>query len=115
MVKDVILDIRTNEEFCSNSGHVCGAILVETPKPPLKKSDIDTLKKKLVVVLNKENVCKFCHIAVYCKKGIRAGKAVELLKIMGYKNVELLGGVEINPLKNYIKKGKYKMCKCQRK
>lgn len=106
----LVLDVRTKKEFCS--GHLHGSVLVETPLPPLTPNVIKNFKIKL------QNKLKYYpknqKIHVYCKKGIRAGEAAKILKAMGYKNVKVLGGVEANPLKNQISKGKYKMCVCKR-
>ena len=108
-MKEIILDVRTEREFCK--GHVKGAILVETPLPPLSDDAIKTFKSQLKTTIKKE--CKKkCFIKVYCKKGIRARKAVNLLNEIGYKNVKSLGGVEVNPLLKKIKHGEYDMCYC---
>lgn len=93
----VILDIRTYDEFCS--GHICGAKLVSTPLPPLNNNQLHTLRKKLKEIVEKNPYKKF---AVYCKKGIRAGLTVNILKSMNI-NVVSLGGVLDPALRDYIK------------
>lgn len=108
----LILDVRTEEEYCL--GHLCSSLHIETPLPPLDRKNIRNLAQKLMYTLFGTN--KNRPIIVYCKKGIRANYAKDILKNMGYKNVYNLGGVEINPLKKYFSGRKYykelKLCKC---
>ncbi len=94
--KYYIIDVRTKEEFCS--GHVCNAIHLETPLPPLKDIDIQRLSKKL----NQLKIGKNDLIIVYCKLGKRAGLAKQILKYIGYKNIYSLGGVTCEPLKSLV-------------
>lgn len=81
----VILDIRTKKEFLD--GHVCGAINIETPYPPLENNELKLLKQRL----SSMNLNKNTKIKVYCKKGIRSSIATRILIDLGYKNVEDLG------------------------
>jgi carboxyl-terminal processing protease len=100
---NIILDIRTRKEFCS--GHLCGAIHIETPLPiqgKLTYYQYDSLRDKLI----SENLPKNKTILVYCKKGIRSTISANILEELGY-NVINLGGIEILPLKNAPK------CYCQ--
>ena len=99
----VLLDIRTRKEFCQ--GHLCNAWNIETPLPPLSKYSEQRLYEKLarkLVVFDKH-----VPIIIYCKKGIRARIAKEMLQRQGFKNVLILGGVNIEPLKS-IMEGKAK-------
>jgi rhodanese-related sulfurtransferase len=84
----MILDIRTREEYCS--GHICGAINIETPLPPFTKKMIEDLFQKLSAIKIKHNE----EIKVYCKKGIRSRKAEQILNYLGYKNVINLGALK---------------------
>ena len=49
---------------------------------------------------------------VYCKKGIRAKIAVDILKKQGMKNVISLGGVERGKLKKTLDNNQIKLCTC---
>ena len=101
-----VLDIRTHEEYCK--GHICGAYNIETPLPPFTPSKIQNLFNKL----NDLRLCYRKPIYVYCKKGIRAQKAKEILEYLGYHNVISLGGVNEGLLQNEINLGNVKLCKC---
>jgi len=85
----LVLDVRTREEYAR--GHLSGAVLVETPLPPLTPAEYATLRKKLEQIGG--SVAPDRPIWVYCKKGKRAGMAVRILRHMGFDAVSL-GGVE---------------------
>lgn len=93
----IVLDIRTVDEY--NSGHLPGAINIDTPLPPLTPEVRAQLKQELCTKLD---VPKHYPILVYCKKGIRAAEALECLYGLGYTNVISLGGVDTDPLKSWI-------------
>lgn len=90
----MLLDVRTPEEYCA--GHLVGAKLVPTRHPPLSSFDQDTLEMNLLICLRfvKRNE----PIFVYCKKGIRAKQAQQLIRSFGFTNVFSLGGVMDEPL-----------------
>ena len=90
----LLLDIRTRAEY--EKGHVPGALLVETPLPPLTPTQINTLTQRLYTIVR--NVSQWMCIRVYCKKGKRAALAVQLLRQWGYYNAMSLGGVETHAL-----------------
>jgi len=56
----------------------------------------------MFVVHNK--VPKNKLIMVYCKKGVRAGLAKNILRMLGYRNVISLGGVDTEPLRSQLSK-----------
>lgn len=89
----LILDTRTQKEY--DSGHIPSAVLVPTPLPPLDERAVVDLARRLAKLT--EGVPKSQRILVYCKKGIRAGKAVDILRRMGFEDVTNLGGVLTNP------------------
>lgn len=74
----VILDVRTQEEY--NESHIKGAQQID-----FLKSDF----KDQVSKLDKSKSYK-----VYCRSGNRSGKAVELMKSLGFKDVENIGGLK---------------------
>lgn len=92
----IILDIRTYEEFAT--GHLPGAININTPLPPLSYECRQALRQKLC---NELKVPKQHPILVYCKKGIRAAEALTVLYEMGYVNSISLGGIDTPPLANW--------------
>lgn len=76
MLKMIIIDVRTKEEF--ESGHVDGAI------------NIDFCREDLEEVLSKLDKSK--KYGVYCRSGARSSRVVALMKQLGFE-VEDLGGV----------------------
>lgn len=88
----IIIDLRQVENY--QKGHLSHAINVPTPSPPLSMRDLINLENDLLYVL--KNVPVFTLIGVYCKKGIRAGIAHEILVNNGFYNVVNLGGLEID-------------------
>lgn len=73
----VILDVRTPSEFSSN--HIKGAINID-----FYGSDFETKIK----ALDKNKDYK-----VYCRSGNRSGQTVNLMKKLGFKEVENVGGI----------------------
>ena len=73
----LIVDVRTPEEF--TAGHYEGSVNI-----PLGE-----LESKIDLFGDKEN-----HIVVYCRTGNRSGKAEDILKKNGYKNVINGGGLK---------------------
>jgi len=108
----IILDIRTIAEFCQ--GHLCGATIIPTQLPPLSKREKQTLKEQLWYILAKQNASKTHPILVYCKKGVRANIAKQIIRSMGFRNVISLGGVADSPLKDVMfgKNRKLQVCNC---
>jgi rhodanese-related sulfurtransferase len=74
----VILDVRTAEEYAS--GHIEGAILLDQ-----KQSDFMERAKK---ILPSDKT-----IAIYCRSGRRSADAAGRLAKVGYKCVNLKGGI----------------------
>ena len=74
----VILDVRTASEFAE--GHIQGAILIDQ-----NQSDF-VEKAKAALPIDKK-------IAVYCRSGRRSANAAGKLGDIGYKCVNLKGGI----------------------
>jgi phage shock protein E len=75
----MVLDVRTAEEFFSETGHLEGAILL--PVQELERR-IDELAS-----------WKFRTIVVYCRSGRRSRNAATLLGQKGYRAINLEGGI----------------------
>jgi Rhodanese-related sulfurtransferase len=76
--KDVILDVRTPKEFAEE--HVPNAVNVDFLNPNFKTE---------IQKLDKADSYK-----VYCRSGRRSGQAIIMMKQLGFKNIENVGGLE---------------------
>lgn len=74
----VILDVRTPEEY--KETHVTGARNIDF-KNSTFKDEIEKLDKSKTYKL-------------YCRSGNRSGKAMEMMKTMGFRDLENLGSVK---------------------
>jgi rhodanese-related sulfurtransferase len=74
----VILDVRTSTEFAE--GHIQGAILIDQGQ--------DDFVEKAKATLPTEKT-----IAIYCRTGRRSANAAGKLADVGYKCVDLKGGI----------------------
>lgn len=72
----ILLDVRTEEEYSET--HIDGSTNL-----PLQKIEMAT---SIITDKNKP-------LFVYCRSGVRSAKAVEILKRMGYTNVNDIGGI----------------------
>jgi len=99
----ILLDIRTAKEYCA--GHFDGAVLVETSLPPLGLCKEMNLRVMLKRVLGN---CHHRSVVVYCKKGVRAGIARDIIIDLGFEpdNVVSIGGVVEPPLSDFISANK---------
>ena len=75
LIADVIIDVRTAEEF--QSGHLEKSINIEWQEILSISSNIDKSKK----------------IYLYCRSGNRSQKATEILSQAGFIDVENLGSI----------------------
>ena len=74
----VVIDVRSQEEW--DEGHVESAILI--PHNQIGKQITKRVPDKATPIL------------LYCRSGGRAGRAMTLLKKMGYTDVTNLGGLD---------------------
>lgn len=74
----VILDVRTPEEY--SEIRVQGSMNIDWNGPDFK----DQVSK----------LDKTASYKVYCRSGNRSGRAMELMKTLGFKDVENLGSVD---------------------
>ena len=84
----LLIDVRTAEEF--NEEHAEGAL--HLPVDEIAKGEIGPLI----------NVSKEAQIKLYCRSGTRSEMAKELLKDLGFKRVENLGGLDDLKLKKML-------------
>lgn len=71
------LDVRSTSEF--NTGHIDGAVHLP---------HFQVAEQASILLLNKDD-----EILVYCRSGNRAGKALTMLKKLGYNQVKNIGGL----------------------
>ena len=69
--KPVLLDVRTQSEY--NDGHIRDAINI---------SHDQILKRPQLVAEYKDS-----QIVVFCRSGVRAGKVIEMLEGLGFKEI----------------------------
>jgi phage shock protein E len=72
----VLIDVRSNDEW--NSGHRPEALHYDWENGDFQRACINFDKSKTYYL--------------YCAAGVRAGKATDYMKSMGFKNVVNLGG-----------------------
>ena len=115
----LILDTRTAEEYCKN--HICHSIQVPTSLPPLNEQERAQLRLRLLQTIKQvdPSISADRPIIIYCKKGIRARIAKQILKEAGFRKVMSLGGVETEPIKDIITEELtnpfFKICYCEYK
>lgn len=82
MTKDtlvVILDVRTQAEFDSPSGHVQGSILVPVQELEGRIAELAPYKARTIIAV--------------CRSGNRSGKATQILRAHGFEAFNMTGGM----------------------
>lgn len=79
---DVILDVRTDDEW--KEGHYSNSIHIP----------VDKVEKKFKSKYSDKNL----KILIYCRSGMRASNAEDILKSQGYTNINVLNGSYTNLL-----------------
>jgi rhodanese-related sulfurtransferase len=76
----IVLDVRTPQEFRSDTGHLSGAILIP----------VQELDKRI------EELQPYQHhtIIVYCRSGRRSARASEMLTEKGFSVINMGGGIK---------------------
>lgn len=102
------LDIRSRKEYCH--AHLPNAILIETNAVPQTVPELVELRNKLNRVTR--HLPKNTRLFVYCKLGLRANEARQILmQDLGFTNVTNMGGVQTEPIKSYMMvKGMVERC-----
>ena len=72
----ILLDVRSPQEY--RGGHIPGS----------KNLPLQTIDNDVFVVENKDT-----PLYVYCHSGVRSRQAAELLRGMGYTNINNIGGI----------------------
>ena len=82
----VILDVRKADEFSEE--HIKGAVLIDQFQSDFVEQAQTKLPKEKTIAVPKEKT-----IAVYCRSGRRSANAAGKLADVGYKCVNLKGGI----------------------
>jgi len=77
--KLMILDVRTKDEYESQTGHLPGAILIPVQELENRFHELDSLKGK--------------EIVAYCLAGGRSARASKFLGERGFKVLNMVGGI----------------------
>jgi len=75
----VILDVRTPEEFHSDSGHLRAALLIPVHQLEDRIAELDPYRGK--------------RILAYCHSGVRSAKAAAMLARHGFDVLNMIGGI----------------------
>ena len=73
----IVIDVRTPEEY--SSSHIKNTLNIDFLKPDFKEQ---------IIKLDKTKTYK-----LYCHSGNRSGKAMDLMKTLGFTNIENLGSL----------------------
>ena len=76
--RPLILDVREQEEFRGELGHISGSMLIPLKELPARSKEIDTYKDKDVIVV--------------CRAGVRSTTAAAILTGLGFEHVSNLKG-----------------------
>lgn len=75
----ILLDVRTEEEFMSEDGHLANAILIPVQELSRRSAELDSYKDKTIIA--------------YCRSGNRSDKAARVLTTKGFKAFNMEGGM----------------------
>lgn len=75
----VVLDVRTEGEFRSSTGHLKGAILIPVQELSDRMNELEPLKDK--------------SLLVYCRTDNRSRRATSMLREAGYDARFIIGGI----------------------
>ena len=75
----VVLDVRREEEYKSETGHLANAILIPVQEIEERIGELEPLKEKVIIA--------------YCRTGRRSEKAAGLLGDHGFKVYTMEGGI----------------------
>ena len=75
----VVLDVRTSEEFKSETGHLKNAILIPVQELEARAGELEAYKEKTIIAV--------------CRSGNRSGRATAFLNGKGFHVLNLEGGM----------------------
>lgn len=75
----LLLDVRTPEEYNSQTGHLKDAILIPVQELEQRINELESHKEKTIIAI--------------CRSGNRSGKATTLLNDRGFRAVNMVGGM----------------------
>ena len=75
----VFLDVRTRNEYQSDTGHLNGAVLIPVDSLEDRLSELQAYKSKTIIA--------------YCRSGVRSSRAQQILTQYGYHVLSMLGGI----------------------
>jgi rhodanese-related sulfurtransferase len=75
----VVVDVRTPQEFMSETGHLRNARLIPVQELESRLSELQQFKHRTILV--------------YCRSGNRSGRASEILTKQGFTPVNMAGGM----------------------
>jgi phage shock protein E len=75
----VVLDVRTPDEYRSETGHLPNALLIPVQELESRSTELGNVKGRTILV--------------YCRSGHRSLRAVEILSKRGYKTISIEGGI----------------------
>lgn len=75
----VVLDVRTPEEYRSETGHLPNASLIPVQELEFRADELGKAKDKTILV--------------YCRSGHRSARASDILSKKGFKILNLEGGI----------------------
>jgi len=88
----VVLDVRTEREYRSETGYLANAILIPVQELEKRIDELGPFKDRTIIV--------------YCRTGVRSAKAAKLLNDHGFKAFTMEGGiVKWNELNLPVAKG----------
>jgi rhodanese-related sulfurtransferase len=75
----VVLDVRTPDEYRSDTGHLPNALLIPVQELESRSAELENVKGRTILV--------------YCRSGHRSLRAAEILSKRGFKTINLEGGI----------------------
>jgi rhodanese-related sulfurtransferase len=75
----VVLDVRTPEEYRSETGHLRGAVLIPVQQLEERLGELDTSRSRTILV--------------YCRAGHRSKRAQGILDSHGFRTINMTGGI----------------------
>ena len=74
-----LLDVRTDEEYHSSTGHLRGSVLIPVQELASRLGELAPHKKNTIVAI--------------CRSGNRSGWATSMLRSQGYLALNMVGGM----------------------